>query len=171
MKAQSIYLAILGLLFSANAYAVNDMNLKVINKTCDIKSLAVTATDQYQLRSGMLIEFSQVSEDESKKCAQAVVYMRLINQAGKLEDKKSIKQDESAALMNSKKRVVCRNKADNSVISDNTTDTPELKGGVSISAKTDKKTQVTDVMMVMTGSSQCPNGNLTIQAQSVSSAK
>ena len=165
-------LVLLGSLFlSLNAFAINDMNLKVLNKTCDIKSLAVTATDQYQLRSGMLIEFSQVSDDESKKCAQAVVYMRTVGQAGNLEDKKLIKQNESSTLMNAKKRVVCRKKVDSAVMSDKTEDAPELKGGVSINAKTDKKTQVTDVMMVMTGSSQCPNGNLTIQAQSMPAAK
>lgn len=172
MKSFKSSLIVLGLsLVSLNAFAVGDMNLKVINKTCDIKSLAVSASDQYQLRNGALIEFSQVSEEEAKKCAQAVVYLRLTSQAGNLEDKKSIKQNETSTLMSAKKRVVCRNKADNSVISDNTSDAPELKGGVSINAKTDKKSQVTDVMMVMTGSSQCPNGNLTIQAQSVSAAK
>ena len=64
------------------------------------------------------------------------------------------------------KRVVCRNKADSSVISDETKSVQDFSSGsVSISARTDKKTQETSVMLVVKGSSQCPNGNLTIQAQ------
>lgn len=154
------------LLFSLNAFAASDLDLKVINKTCDIKALEVTASDKIQIRNGALIEMSQVSEDQNTKCAQAVVYQKVMGSSGKLEDKKSIKEDESAALVLPMKRVVCRNKADSSVISDETKSVQDFSSGsVSISARTDKKTQETSVMLVVKGSSQCPNGNLTIQAQ------
>ena len=153
------------LLLSLNAFAVSDMNLKVINKTCDIKSLAVTATDQYQLRSGMLVEFSQVSEDETKKCAQAVVYNKLISENGRMQDNKSVREKESGSLSAPMKRTVCRNKADNSVLSDETVKVEAEAGSISVISRQDLKTKMTDVMLVIKGSVQCPKGNLTVQAQ------
>ena len=80
------------LLFSLNAFAVSDLDLKVINKTCDIKALEVTASDKIQIRNGALIEMSQVSEDQNTKCAQAVVYQKVMGSSGKLEDKNLLKK-------------------------------------------------------------------------------
>lgn len=154
------------LLLSLNAFAVSDLDLTVTSKTCDIKMLELTASDKIQIRSGALIEMSQVSEDQNTKCAQAVVYQKMTGSAGKLEDKKTIKEDEAATLLLPMKRVVCRNKADGSAISDETKNVENFSSGsVSISSRTDKKTNETTVMLVVRGSSQCPNGNLTIQAK------
>lgn len=155
-------------LFTLTAAANQPEDLKVVNKSCGIQALQVTEADRIQLRPNAIMEFSKVSEDETTKCSQVVMYQKLMGGFAKSEDKKSIRSEESAQLMMPVKRVVCRNKADNAVISDQTTElSKEFVGSATITTRTEKKTQAKDTMIVIKGSEQCPKDNLIMQLQAM----
>jgi hypothetical protein len=142
-------------LFIAQAHAVENMEFKIVSKECKGESQPVAANEKIKFINGMLAKFSPAVSDDSKSCNQVEVSFLASSSFATINKV----QEEEGMLLQPQRRVVCRDPKTSEVLSDVTSDLENP--GVSFKVSINKKKQSGSV--VLTNSSECPEGELKLQ--------
>ena len=109
-------------------YTIDGSEWVVASKSCGSQQQVVSSVEKLRFDSGFFVHFLLVSEDQSKRCIQAEVFSRTVEQSSKENDS----YHETAILLGQAKRIVCKDKTSGDVLSDDTTNLSESEQSVNI---------------------------------------
>jgi hypothetical protein len=134
-------------------YAIDGSEWVVAKKSCGSQQQVISSVEKFRFDSGFFVHFFLVSEDQSRRCIQADVFSRTIEQSSKKNDT----YHETAILLGQAKRIVCKDRTSGDVLSDVTTSSSESEQSVNINLDANHGTAD------LTGSPFCLRGVLHIE--------